>query len=92
MAFDLCSVGMLVWVVVLHWLRVCDYFFYYSVCYQQTVLIVSLRGCVFLIALFITVVAFCHMRKKKLIVISGFTCIDKMYIFNYDFQFISILP
>ena len=68
---------MIVWVVVLHWLRVCDYSFCYSVCYQQTVFIVSLCGCVFPIVLFITVFVLCHGTKKLLIVISGFTCIYK---------------
>ena len=66
---------MIAWVVVLHWLRVSDYSFCHSVCYQQTVFIVSLCGCVFPIVLFITVFVLCHGTKKMLIVISGFTCI-----------------
>ena len=76
---------MIAWVVVLHW-RVCDYSFCYSVCYQQTVVIVSLCGCIFPIVLFITVFVLCHGTKKMLIVISGFACIYKciflIFIFN----------
>ena len=75
-ACDLHSAGMIAWVVVLHWLRLCDYSFCYSVCYQQTVFIVSLCGCVFPIVLFITVFVL-SWDKKLLIVISGFTCIYK---------------
>ena len=75
-ACDLGSVGMIAWVVVLHWLRVCDYFFG-SVCYKQTVFIVSLCGFVFPIVLFITVFVFGHGTKKMLIVISWFVCIYK---------------
>ena len=63
--------------VVLHWLRVSDYSFCYSVCYQETGFIVSLCGCVFPIVLFITVFVLCHGTKKMLIVISGFACIYK---------------
>ena len=68
------NVGMIAWVVVFHWLRVCDYFFFYSVCYQQTAFIVSLCGCVCLIGLFITVFVLCNGTKTMLIVINGFTC------------------
>ena len=52
------------WVVVLNWLRVCDYSFCYSVCYQQTVFIVSLCGCFCPIVLFITVSVLCNGTKK----------------------------
>ena len=68
---------MIACVVVSHGLRVCDYSFCYSVCYQQTVFIVSLCGCVRPIILFITVFVLCNGTKKMLIVISGFTCIYK---------------
>ena len=66
---------MIVWVVVLHWLRVCDYSFCYSVCYQQTVFVVSLCGCVCPIVLFVNVFVLCNGTIKMLIVISGFTCL-----------------
>ena len=56
---------MIAWVVVLHWLGICDYSFGYSVYYQQTVFIVSLCGCIFPIVLFITVFVLCHGTKKK---------------------------
>ena len=68
---------MIAWVVVLNWFRVCNYSFCYSVCYQQTVFIVSLCECVFPIVSFITVFMLCHGTKKMLIVISRFTCIYK---------------
>ena len=71
------SIGMIMWVVLLHWVRVCDYSCWYSVCYQQTVFIVSLCGCIFLFVLFITVFVLCVMGQKMLIVISGFDCIYK---------------
>ena len=62
-------------VVALHWLRVCDYSFCYSVCYQQTVFVVSLCGCVCPIVLFVIVFVLCNGAIKTLIVISGFTCL-----------------
>ena len=68
---------MIAWVNVLNWLRVCDYSFCFSVCYQQTVFIVSLCGYIFPIVLFITVFVLCHGTKKMFIVVSGFTCIYK---------------
>ena len=71
------SVGMIVWVVVLHWLSVCDYSFCYSISYQQTVFIVPLCGCIFPIVLFINVFVLCHGTKKMVILISRFTCIYK---------------
>ena len=87
-ACDLGILGMIAWVVVLHCLRVCDYSCWYSVCYRQTVFIVSLCGCVFLIVLFITPFVLCHGTKKMLIVISGFACISKcmflIIIFNFS--------
>ena len=64
-ACDLGSVGMIAWVVVLNWFRVCNYSFCYSVCYQQTVFIVSLCECVFPIVSFITVFMLCHGTKKN---------------------------
>ena len=66
---------MIAWVVVLHWLRVCDYSFCYSVCYQQTVFVVSLCGCVCPIVLFVNVFVLCNGTIKMLIAISGFTCL-----------------
>ena len=66
---------MIVWVVTLHYLRVCDYSFCYSVCYQQTVFVVSLCGCVCAIILFVNVIVLCNGTIKMLTVISGFTCI-----------------
>ena len=56
-ACDLGSLGMIVWVVVLHWVRVCYYSYWYSVYYQQTVFIVSFCGCICLCAL-------CHGTKN----------------------------
>ena len=73
--------------VVLHWVRVCDYSCSYSICYQQTVFIVSLCGCIFLFVLFIIVFVLCVMGQKMLIVISGYACIYKciflVIIFNF---------
>ena len=66
---------MIAWVVVLHQLRVFDYSFCYSVCYQQTVFVVSLCGCVCPIVLFVNVFVLCNGTIKMLIVISGFTCL-----------------
>ena len=68
---------MIAWVVVLHWLRVCDYSFCYSVCYQQTVFVVSLCGCVCPIVLFGNVFVLCNGAIKMLIVISGLACLYK---------------
>ena len=63
-ACDLGSTGMMMWVVVLCCVRVCDYSCLYSVCYQQTVFIVSLCGCIFLFVLFITVFVLCCGTKN----------------------------
>ena len=62
-------------VVALHWLRVCDYSFCYSVCYQQTVFVVSVGGCICPIVLFVNVFVLCYGTRKMLIVISEFTCL-----------------
>ena len=48
-----------------------------SVCYQQTVFVVSLCGCVCPIVLFVNVFVLCNGTIKMLIVISGFTCLYK---------------
>ena len=87
MACDLSSIGMIVWVVVLHWVKVCDYSCWHSVYYQEAVFIVFLCGCIFLSVLFITGFVLCVMGQKMLIVISKFACVCKclflVTIFNF---------
>ena len=86
-ACDVGSIAMIMWVVVLHWVRVWDYSCSYSVCYQQTVFIVSLCGCIFLLVLFTTAFVLCVMGHKLLIVVSGFACIYKCIFLVIIFYF-----
>ena len=87
-ACHLGSLGMIAWVVVLHWLRVCDYPCWYSVSYQQTFYIFFVRmrfsNCFVYNCL-------CALSgtKKMFIVISGFACAYKCIFLVIIFNFLS---
>ena len=89
------NLGMIACVVVLYWLRVCDYFFCYFVSYQQTVFIYSSFVWMRFSNCFVyNCLCALSWDKKMLIVISGFACIYKCIYFKilfsiYYYSFVS---
>ena len=90
MACNLGSLMILVWMVVWDWMRVLDYAYWYSVCYQQTVFTISLCGCVFCLFCLQLLLCSVSLDKKNVDCYQWICFYLQIYIFSYDFQFSSL--